>query len=248
MKNRLLFPACTGVLALAVSLSTPALAQPAPTLYRYVHTHVKPDMLNEWLDLQKNEVVPALKKAGQTTQTVLASGLFGTSYEYVTITPFAKYADFDAVYPLVKALGQAGAARLHEKLLKCIVSQNSYAGMRLTDISNVPDGPLPPIFVSVRYRIAAGKMQDFQALVKSDILPVYKKANARLIVTQRGLGANVNDVTVATGYAKYADLDGGPFLVKQLGADGAAKVNAKFAGIRTLIEIVVRSRVADLSF
>ena len=91
-------------------------------------------------------------------------------------------------------------------------------------------------------------MPDFQALIKSDILPVYKKANVRFIVTQRGPGANVNDVTMATGYAKYADLDGGPFLVKQLGADGAAKVNAKFNGIRTIVEVVVRSRVADLSF
>jgi len=249
MKNRLLFPACTGVLALAVSLSTPALAQPAPTLYRHVHTHVKPDMLNEWLDLQKNEVVPALKKAGQNTRSVYVSGLFGNSFEYVTITPFAKYADFDAGSPIVKALGQPAAARLNEKLRKCIVSQNSYVGTRLTEISNVPDGPPPPVVVvvSARYRIAAGKMQDFQALVKSDILPVYKKANVRLIVTQRGLGAN-GDVTVATGYAKWADLDGGPFLVKQLGADGAAKVNAKFAGIRTLIEVVAWSPVADLSF
>jgi hypothetical protein len=67
-------------------------------------------------------------------------------------------------------------------------------------------------------------------------------------VTQRGPGANVNDVTIATGYAKYADLDGGPLITKQLGADGAAKVNAKFNGIRTLVEVVVRSRVADLSF
>jgi len=91
-------------------------------------------------------------------------------------------------------------------------------------------------------------MQDFQALVKSDILPVYKKAKVRLTVTQRGPGANVNDVTMATGYAKYADLDGGPFLAKQLGTEGAAKVNAKFNGIRTLVEVVVRSRVADLSF
>ena len=72
---------CIGGVVLAASLSAPALAQPAQTLYRYVHTHVKPDMLNEWLDLQKNEVVPALKKAGQTTRSVYVSGLFGNSFE-----------------------------------------------------------------------------------------------------------------------------------------------------------------------
>ena len=237
-----------GVLLAVVGLSIPALAQTAPTMFRYTHTHVKPEMLNEWLDLQKNEVVPALKKAGQTTRTVYVSGLFGNSYEYVTITPFEKFADFDAGNPLVKALGETASARLGAKLRRCVESQNSYAGTRLVDIGNVVEGPLPEIVVSARYRIAPGKGPDFQALVKSEILPVYKKAKVRLTVTQRGVGANVNDVTMATGYAKYADLDGGAFLTKQLGADGAAKINAKFTGIRTLVEVVVRSRVADLSF
>jgi hypothetical protein len=67
-------------------------------------------------------------------------------------------------------------------------------------------------------------------------------------VNQRGPGANTADVTMSTAYSKMADLDGGPLLVKQLGQDGANKINAKFLGIRTLIEVVVRNRVADLSF
>jgi len=245
--TRLLLSFCAGAVALACGMSTPAQAQ-TPTQFRYTHTQVKPDMLNEWLDLQKNEVVPALKKAGETTRTVYVSNLFGNTYEYVTVTPFAKYAAFDGDGPLVRALGQAAADRLNDKLRKCVTSQFSYAGTRLTDISNVIDGPPSTVVVSVRYRIASGKMSDFHDLVKSDVLPVYKKANVRLAVTQRGPGANVNDVTMATGYAKYSDLDGGGFLAKQLGADAAAKVNAKFVSFRTLVEVVVRRRVADLSF
>ena len=247
LHNALFLSFCAGAIVLASSLCTPALAQ-APTQFRYTHTQVKPEMLNEWFDLQKNEVVPALKKAGVTTRAVLVANLFGNSFEYVTVTPFAKYADFDGEGPLVRALGQAAAARLNEKLRRCVASQVSYAGTRLTDISNVIDGPPSAVIVTVRYRIASGKMADFRDLVKSDVLPVYKKANVRLTVTQRGPGANVNDVTMSTGYAKYADLDGGPVLTKQLGADGAAKVNAKFAPFRTLVEVVVRRRVEDLSF
>jgi hypothetical protein len=249
LHNSLLLSFCAVVVALASSLTASAQAQaPSPTLYRYVHTQIKPEMLNEWLDLQKNEVIPALKKAGQTTRVVYVASLFGNTYEYVTITPFAKYADFDGDSPVVKALGQAATDRLVGKLRKCVASQYSYSGNRLTDISNATDGPPPEIAVFVRYRIASGKMTDFRDLMKSDVLPVYKKANARLFVTQRGVGANVNDVTMTTGYAKYADLDGGSVLVKQLGVDGAAKINAKFASFRTLVEVVVRKRVADLSF
>ncbi len=53
---------------------------------------------------------------------------------------------------------------------------------------------------------------------------------------------------MVTYYSKFAELDGGPFLTKQLGQEAATKLNAKFAGIRTMVEIVTRRRVDDLSF
>jgi hypothetical protein len=249
MKNTLLLFAA-GALLLAASFPTSCLAQVAapPQFYRVTLTHVKPDMLNEWLDLQKNEVVPALKKAGQKTRTVLVTSLFGNAYEYLVITPFEKYAEFDEGNPMIKALGQPGAARLNEKIRKCVVSSTSYSNTRLTEISNILEGPLPAKLVTVRYRIAPGKMTEFENLVKSDVLPVYKKAKVALLVSRRGPGANTTDVTMSTGLSKYADLDGGAFLTKQLGQEAANRINAKFAGIRTLIEVVVRSRVDELSF
>jgi hypothetical protein len=236
----------TSVLALATGLSTLCLAQTTPTTYRVAVSHVKPDMVNEWLALEKNEVVPALKKGGVHTQSVYAT-VFGNGSEYVVIRPFDKYADFDNPSPLVKALTQAGADRLLAKTRKCIESQTIYEQTRLVDISNVLTTP-PKVIVSARYRIAAGKIPDFIALVKSDVLPVYKKAKVQLVVNQRGPGANVNDVTMSTGYQKFAQMDGGPFLTQQLGADGAAKLNAKFASFRTLVEVTVRNRVDDLSW
>jgi len=242
-------PFCAGAALLASTLSTLCLAQSASPQYsRVTITHVRPEMLNEWLDLQKNEVVPALKKAGQTTRSMFHTSLFGNSYEYVSITPFQRYAEFDAGNPLIKALGETAAARLNEKLRKCTESSTSYVNTRLVDISNVVDPAPPQMLVSARYRIAPGKLTEFRNLVKSEILPVYKKAKVGLIVNQRGAGANPNDVSMSTVYSKFADMDGGPFMVKQLGQEGADKVNAKFVGVRTLIEVVVRTRVPDLSF
>jgi hypothetical protein len=243
MRNCVSLPLIAAALALA-TLPNPCTAQ---TRSRVTITHLKPDMINEWVDLQKNEVVPALKKAGVKTRSVYSSGLFGATGEYLVTQPFASTAEFDGQSPLVKALDAPGAARLTGKLQKCIISQNSYMNTRLDDASNVLDTP-PNILVSVRYRIAAGKMNDFRNLVKSELLPLYKKAHVQLTVNQRGPGANPNDVTVVTGYAKYADMNGGPFVTQQLGQAGADAVNAKFASIRTTIEVVVRQRVADLSF
>jgi hypothetical protein len=234
---------------LASTCSHRAAAQSAaPTTARVTVTQVKPDMLNEWLDLEKNEVVPAMKKGGQKTRTVYATRIFGNSYEYVAITPFEKYADFDGQSPMIKALGADGAARLNAKMRKCIVSTTSYGITRATDLSNVLEEAMPNMIVTARYRIATGKMAEFENLVKSDVLPVYKKGKTGLIVNRRGAGANPNDVTFSTVYNKFADMDGGPFLTKQLGREGADKLNAKFAGIRNLIDVYVRVRVPDLSF
>src|ERR1017187_3219456 len=122
MNHRCALQILAGVVLLAATLSTPSLAQ--PSMSRVTITHVRPDMLTEWVDLQKNEVVPALKKAGEKTRTVYVSGLFRSSYEYVIITPIASFAQFDGDSPILKTLGPVPAARLGEKLRKCTVSSD----------------------------------------------------------------------------------------------------------------------------
>jgi hypothetical protein len=222
-------------------------AQTTPYRTRVTVTRLKPDMVTDWVDLQKNEVVPALKKAGVKTRTVFSSGLFGTGAEYLVSQPFDNFAEFDGPSPLVKALDAPGASRLQAKLAKCIMSSNSYMNTRVDEISNQLDTP-PNVIVSVRYRVAPGKIADFESVVKSDMLPVYKKAKVNLTVNRRGPGANPSDVTVVTGYPKYADVNGGPFLTQQLGAAEAAKINTKLAAVATLVEVVIRARVPELSF
>jgi len=232
---------------LAASLSTVCL--PQSNMSRTTITHVRPDMLTEWVDLQKNEVVLALKKAGVKSRTVYSSGLFGNAYEYVILTPMEHFADFDAGNPLTKALGQATSARLGEKLRKCTVSAKSFQSTLLDSLSNpAPNNEPPQIIVTVRVRVIPGKMQDFENVIKTDVLPVYKKAKVTYTVRRRGLGTNTNDVTLSTGYAKFADMDGGNPLVRALGQEGAAKVLAKLTGVANLIDTAVRTRVADLSF
>src|SRR5712691_7813569 len=148
---------------LAVTLPALCLAQPAPApnRSRVTITKVKPEMLNEWLDLQKNEVVPALKKANVKSQTIYATTLFGDGFEYTTITPFGKYAEFDDQTPVVRALGAAPAARLGEKIRKCIGSFTSVVVSRRDDLSDVPDGPPLTRIATTRSRVAPGKMTDY---------------------------------------------------------------------------------------
>jgi len=247
MNIRTHFVTGAGAVLLATMLSTPAPAQTAGSTERVTIVHVKPDMLEEYLELEKN-LVPVLKKGGLTHQTVYATSLFGNGYEYVVVTPIEHLSQFDGQNPVAKALGQPATARLSEQMRKCIESSNSFASTLLPEISYTPDGPPAPMIVTVRYHIAAGKLEDYINLMKSDVLPVYKKANVGVTVRRRTLGANPNDVVMSTAYTKYADLEGGPLLTKVLGADAANRINAKFNGIRTTVEVVVRRRVQDLTF
>ena len=48
--------------------------------------------------------------------------------------------------------------------------------------------------------------------------------------------------------SEYAELDAGSPLLQKLGPDGVNKLLAKFTGISTVIEQIVRARVTDLSF
>ena len=246
MNCQLAMPLRAGAIVLAAGLST---LSAQSLMNRVTYTHLKPDMVTEWVDLQKNEIVPALKKAGVKGRVVYSSGLFGTSYEYVTITPMENFAAFDAGNPITKALGAEASARLAAKLSKCTASAQSFQSTRMSDISYPdPDTPWPQILLSTRVRVAPGKMPEFESIMKTDVLPAYKKAKVYYTANRRGFGANSNDVTITVGYAKYADIDAGNPMVKALGAEGAAKLLAKFAGVATLIEQVVRSRQADLSF
>src|SRR5258708_39149958 len=103
-------PKVAGALALATCLSAPCVAQTTSNRSRVTITHVKPDMANEWLDLQKSEAVPALKKAGGKTRTGYSSGLFGTAGEDLIQQPLENLADFARPGPLVKPRDWPGAS------------------------------------------------------------------------------------------------------------------------------------------
>ena len=243
IKTELSLPILVGAL---VSATFP-ITSFAQTRSRVVVTDVKPEMQWEWLAIQQNEVLPALKKSGVKSQTVYSSGVFGRAGEFVTVQPLPSMADFDGPNPLLKALGQPAFARLNERTRRCINSQTAYMSTRWDDASNITDTP-PNVLISVRYRLTAGKADEVRAIMKSDVLPVYKKGKVYLAVNARGPGANPSDITMITGFSKYADWDGGPYLTHAVGAAEAAKINAKMNGMRTLIEVIVRQRVADLSF
>ena len=70
---------------------------------------VKPEKITEWLALERNEVVPALKKAGVKRYTVFQT-LVGDTNEFVIVRPLPTFAEFNGAGPLEGALGDKAAA------------------------------------------------------------------------------------------------------------------------------------------
>ena len=225
-------------------------AAPRTTRSYVVVVRLKPEMVTEWMDLQRNEVIPAQKKAGVASRTTLVTTV-GNAFEYSTITPFPAFAAMDSTAPLARALGADGAAALNAKIRKCILTQTSYMVNRQDDLT-VDPGTAPVWRIAVR-KMQPGKNQEYLSWVKTDILPGMQKAKAAgkiagYTVNVRGVGAQVGEFTTITYYSKFADLDGPNPLIALLGQDAVTKINDRNQLLSTATQTIIRRRLPDLSF
>ncbi|MDX2057362.1 MAG: hypothetical protein SFV24_06135 [Gemmatimonadales bacterium] len=240
-----------GVLAMPVPVGAQQAA--APTTRSYVQVvRLKPEMVRTWLDLQEKEVVPALKKAGVPSRVTLVT-VVGNSFEYTMITPFPTFAAMDGEAPLVRALGETGAAQLNDKLRLCIMSQNTYLTNRRDDLSIAAPLGEAPIWRVVVRRALPGKMQEYLSFYRAEILPAMQRAKAEgkivaSTVATRGAGAPAREFTTVTMYAKFADLDAGNPISLTLGAEAAARIGEKADQLTTTGQTYIRRRVANLSY
>src|ERR1041385_8020150 len=106
------------VLGLAGLVSfTRAQAPTAPPVRVQVAViQLKPEMMTTWEDLQKNEMIPAQKKAGLPWRHTLGNGASGQGLTRITIVPFSNYADLDMPGFLVRAVSAEANANYNAKL------------------------------------------------------------------------------------------------------------------------------------
>ena len=215
---------------------------------------VKPDMITEWQDLQKNVVNPALKKAGVKERSVFETAVFGESYEYVVITPITSFAQFDEpMSPLRKALGDGAWRDYLAKSRRCIVSAHTFGDLARLDLSYMGKmmtmtGP-PKLAVVNAISVVPGRGTAFENLVKSDVLPVMKKANViGYFVSQTVFGGDGYGYTTVTFMDSFAEIGKGSPFQQVLGPAGAANFFAKFAGVVAHQERTIARFNAELSF
>ena len=210
---------------------------------------VKADLLNEWLEFQKNETIPMLKKAGATRRDAWQTGIFGESGMYAFVMPIENFNQYDGDNPPLRALGAEGARAYAEKNRRFIASSHTYADQTRPDLGYEVKMTGPPkLALLSNVQIALGKGADYEALIKSDVLPVMRKARLGYAVSQTVLGGDINEFTTLIFYDSFADIGKGHPFDRILGADGSRQLTAKAVGIVTHVERSIVRYVPELSF
>jgi hypothetical protein len=99
-----------------VDLGFNSAGAPQPSIVAVTRVTVRSDMVEQFMATVKNELVPALKKTGQTSLLARQVEWGGSRNVFTFRSPLGKFAELDGASPLVKGLGREGAAKLGAKL------------------------------------------------------------------------------------------------------------------------------------
>lgn len=210
---------------------------------------LKPDTAPEWTELQKAEQVPAQKKGGLPWRDTWAEGPGGNPYVRGMVTPITSLAQFDDPAPVVKALGQEGAAALNAKNRRLVAGSQSRIVTTRPDLGFGTRPPAPKLGILSTVNVVNGRAGDFDAFLKSDIVPALKKAGVTYYAVAQVLyGGDTNEYITLVLANDYAELAKGHPLERALGADGAAKIAQKSGAFVSRLERRIIRYVPDLSF
>jgi hypothetical protein len=221
----------------------------APRFLNVNVVRVKPELLTEWQDFQTKEVMPTLKKGGVMQRDAWQTSI-GEAYEYAFVSPAENLGVRDSPSPIVKALGEEGARAYGVKSRRLIASAHSYVVRTRPDLSYPPTSSGPPkLAVLSAVSIAPGRILDYENYLRTEVLPLQTKGQSRgYLVSQTVFGGDGNEFVTLALMDTFGELDKGPLATRVLGADGAAKLAAKTAGIIAHVERSVLRYSPDLSF
>lgn len=225
-------------------------AAPTPEFLSITVVSVKPDMMVEFQNFMKNTTNPALKKGGVKWREVWQNtGAAGDAFEYVLVTPVAKFADFDGPGPLEKGLGAQGFATWQTKASSLVNSVRRFIIRTRPDLSFAAQRTGTPKLAVVHFiHVAPNRNDDYENFLKNDFVPVMKQAAVTYLVSQTIFGGNGNEYITLTMRDSFADLDKGPVHIQALGQEAAQKLMQKMpAGAVANLERSITRFVPELS-
>jgi hypothetical protein len=211
--------------------------------------NVKPETAPDWADLQKSELIPTQKKAGLPWRDAWANGPGGDPYLRAIVTPVSSLAQYDNPNPLIKVLGEQGFAAFSAKSRKLVAGSHSTIVMTRPDLGFGTRQGTPKLAILSVVNAASGRGPDFEALLKTDIVPALKRAGVTYYsVVQVVFGDDVNKYMTLTLVNDYSEIAKGSPLERALGPEGMANLTRKAGPLVTRLERRIIRYLPDLSY
>ena len=230
---------------LGTGVAQPAYAQD-DRWYQLDIVSVVPDKLDDYTELQFNDVNPALRKAGVPWRTVLRTEQFGNSYEILLVRPIGDFADeYDTGGPLARALAPDKRQRLAQRLRRLTVSRERYAIRSRPDLSVEGDSDLPLVRITT-IQVAPDRTQDWEQFMRSS-LPKFTDADLKFTIYERVLGPGPSTWLIVEDISSFAQVTQPSLVVRAFGEE-ASSATTPIAGAVTSIERTVLRRDAELTY
>ena len=103
--------------------------------------NVVPQRLDDYIELQLEEVNPALQRAGVPWRAVWRTGEFGPTYELRTVTPITNLTDYDTGGPVARVMRPDRFSNLLDRVRSYTASRDSFVIRYRPELSaEVDDG------------------------------------------------------------------------------------------------------------
>lgn len=234
-----------GVVGLVVGLH--AQGQTVPNLLQVNIVNVVPERLNDYIELQLEEVNPGLQRAGVPWRSVWRTAEFGNTYEMHFVTPLGDLAELDTGGALARVMDPEKFARLVDRLRRFTASRRSYAVQYRPGLSIDPDeaGGLYIARVST-IQVAPGRAAEWVAFIERS-MPRFRDANIVFGVYERLFGPGPTAWQVVENHASFTELSQ-PSIVARAFGDQAGVAAAELAGVLVSIERTVLRYDSELSY
>ena len=246
--------ALTSISAIVVCLSTAvapaALAQEAANgnWFRVDIIQVIPDRLNDFIDLQLDDLIPAYKRAGVPFRSVWQTAEFGNTYERVFVTPIASMADFDHGGPLAVGLDPDRLARIAEEFRRYLVSRQSFAvryhpelSVESADVSGRALAQLTTV------EIAPGRGGEWETFFRQN-LEQFRRAGVVFGMYQFVYGPGPSKWQIVQNHRSFDELNEPGIITRAFGSDASAVLQSDLSSLVTSVERTVLRYDPELSF
>lgn len=219
----------------------------APDWLRVNVVNVVPERLDDYLELQLDEVTPALQEAGVPWRSVWQTAEFGNSYEMQFVTPLGDLAEYDSGGPLARVLSPDRLGRLVDRLRRSTVSRRSYAVQYRPELS-VESAESSGLFLArlTTLEIAPGREAAWTEFLERN-LPSFRGADVVFGVYQRLFGPGPASWQLVENYQSFTELNQ-PSIINRAFGQEAAAVAADLAGVVVSVERTVLRYDAELSY